>query len=353
MDLKTTYLGLELKHPIVASASPLSRTLEGIRRLEDAGASAIVLFSLFEEQIRYEQDSLDYLTEAGTETFAESLTYFPAVKDYRVGPDEYLELIRAATKAVDVPIIASLNGVTNTGWTEYAREMVEAGAKAIELNIYHIPANITETGREVEQRYIDVVKAVRASVKAPVSVKLSPFFSSMGEMARRLVEAGADGLVLFNRFYQPDFDLDELEVIPDMELSTASEIRLPLLWIAVLHGRIEASLAATRGVQSGIEVVKYLMAGADAVMTTSALLRNGVGHLTTLIDGMRIWMEKRGYTSVAQMKGSMSQQKVADPAAFERANYIKVLQSYRSPYIAAPTRPIDVDSFYQESELRR
>ena len=353
MDLKTTYLGLELKHPIVASASPLSRTLEGIRRLEDAGASAIVLFSLFEEQIQYEQDSLDYLTEVGTDTFAESLTYFPVVKEYRVGPDQYLELIRAATKAVDVPIIGSLNGVTKAGWTDYAREMVDAGAKAIELNIYHIPANISETGREVEQRYIDIVKAVRGSVRVPVAVKLSPFFSSMGEMASRLVEAGADGLVLFNRFYQPDFDLDELEVVPDMELSTPSEIRLPLLWIAVLHGRINASLAATRGVHSGIEVIKYLMAGADAVMTTSALLRNGVGHLTTLIDGMKIWMEKRGYESVAQMKGSMSQLKVADPAAFERSNYIKVLQSYKSSYIGAPQRPIDVDSFYQESELRR
>jgi dihydroorotate dehydrogenase (fumarate) len=353
MDLKTTYLGLELKHPIVASASPLSRTLDGIRRLEDAGASAIVLFSLFEEQIRYEQESLDYLTEAGTEAFAESLTYFPAVQEYRVGPDAYLELIRAATKATDVPIIGSLNGITNTGWTQYAREMVEAGAKAIELNIYYIPADLTVTGREVEQRYIDVVTAVRASVKVPIAVKLSPFFSSMGEMARRLVDAGADGLVLFNRFYQPDFDLDELEVVPDMELSTASEIRLPLLWIAVLHGRINASLAATRGVQTGIEVIKYIMAGADAVMTTSALLRNGVGHLTTLLDGMRIWMDKRGYTSVAQMKGSMSQKKVANPAAFERANYIKILQSYKSPFIAAPQRPIDVDSFYQESDLRR
>lgn len=347
MDLKTTYLGLELKHPIVASASPISRTLDGIRRMEDAGASAIVMFSLFEEQIRYENESLDYLTEAGTEAFAESLTYFPSVQDYRVGPDSYLELIRAASKACDIPIIASLNGVTNSGWTEYAREMIEAGAKAIELNIYYIPADLTVTGREVEQRYIDVVKAVRSSIKAPISVKLSPFFSSMGEMATRLVAAGADGLVLFNRFYQPDFDLDELEVIPDMELSTASEIRLPLLWIAVLHGRLKASLAATRGVQSGIEVIKYLMAGADAVMTTSALLRNGVGHLATLLDGTRIWMEKHGYDSVSQLKGSMSQQKVADPSAFERGNYIKILQSYKSPYISGPQSPADLESFYR------
>jgi len=347
MDLKTTYLGLPLKHPIVASASPISRTLDGIRRMEDAGASAIVLFSLFEEQIRYEQESLEYLSEAGTEAFAESLTYFPSVTDYRVGPDSYLELIRAATQACDVPIIASLNGISNTGWTQYAREMIEAGAKAIELNVYYIPADISVTGREVEQRYVDVVKAVRSSVKAPISVKLSPFFSSMGEMSRRLVDAGADGLVLFNRFYQPDFDLDELEVVPDMELSTASEIRLPLLWIAVLHGRIKASLAATRGVQSATEVVKYVMAGADAVMTTSALLRNGVGHLTTLVDGLKIWMEKRQYSSVAQMKGSMSQLKVANPSAFERANYIKVLQSYKSDYVTAPQRPADLENFYQ------
>ena len=353
MDLKTTYLGLELKHPVVASASPLSRTIEGIRRLADAGASAIVLFSLFEEQIRYEQESLDYLTEVGTETFAESLTYFPPVNEYRVGPDEYLELIRAATKAVDVPIIASLNGITNTGWTQYAREMQEAGAKAIELNVYYIPADPTITGREVEQRYLDVVSAVRKSVTIPVAVKLCPFFSSTAEMARRLVDAGADGLVLFNRFYQPDFDLDEMEVVPNMELSTASEIRLPLLWIAVLHGRIKASLAATSGVHSGIEVIKYLMAGADAVMTTSSLLRNGFGHLTTLVEGMRIWMERRNYQSVAQMKGSMSQLKVANPSAYERANYIKILQNYKSAFIGAPQRPIDVDSFYRESELRR
>ena len=333
MDMKTTYLGLKLKHPIVASASPMSRTLDGIRRLEDAGASAIVMFSLFEEQIRYENEALDYLTEAGTETFAESLTYFPSVEEYRVGPDSYLELIRAASSACDVPIIASLNGVTKSGWTSYAREMIEAGAKAIELNIYYIPANIEASARDVEQRYVDVVTAVRGAVSIPIAVKLNPFFSSIGEMARRLVGAGANGLVLFNRFYQPDFDLDEMEVVPDLELSTASEIRLPLLWIAVLKDRLDCSLAATRGVQTGIEAVKYVLAGADAVMTTSALLRNGVGHLKVIRDGFADWMEKHGYQSVAQMKGSMSQRKVADPAAFERANYIKVLESYRSPYL--------------------
>ncbi len=345
MDLATTYLGLDLKHPIVASASPLSRSLDGIKRMEDAGASAIVMFSLFEEQIRNENESFDYLMEAGTDQFAESLTYFPAVEDYRVGPDSYLELIRKATEATDVPIIASLNGITKSGWTEYARDMADAGAKAIELNVYYIPASIDVSGAEVEQRYLDVVGAVKGAVSIPVSVKLSPFFSSTGDMARRLVEAGADGLVLFNRFYQPDFDLDELEVVPDLELSSASEIRLPLLWIAVLHGRLKCSLAATRGVQSGIEVIKYVMAGADAVCTTSSLLRNGVGHMKTLLDGVTGWMERRGYESIGQMKGSMSQQKVGDPSAFERANYIKVLQSYKSPYMEplghapARTRP--------------
>jgi dihydroorotate dehydrogenase (fumarate) len=334
MDLTTKYLGLDLKHPIVASSSPISRSIDGIRRMEDAGASAVVLFSLFEEQIRYENESFDYLSEAGTESFAESLSYFPAVGDFRVGPDAYLELIRKASTQCQVPIIASLNGVTSSGWTEYAKLMVEAGAKAIELNIFYIPADISVSGREVEQRYVDVIEAVRGAVKVPIAVKLSPFFSSMGEMAKRFADAGADGLVLFNRFYQPDFDLDELEVIPDLELSSASEIRLPLLWIAVLHGRVKCSLAATRGVQTGKEVIKYVMAGADAVMTTSALLRNGVGHMKTLIGSVTEWMDRRGYDSIQQMKGSMSQLKVADPSAFERANYIKVLQSYKSPYIS-------------------
>ena len=334
MDLRTKYLGLNLKHPVVASASPLSKTLDGIKRLEDAGASAVVMFSLFEEQLRYENESFNYLMESGTESFAESLSYFPEVEEYKVGPDSYLNLIRQATSAVDVPIIASLNGVTSEGWTEYAKEMADAGASAIELNIFYIPANLDITGREVEQRYVDIIKAVKGSVSVPVAVKVSPFFSAMGEMAIKFVEAGADGLVLFNRFYQPDFDLEELEVVPDLELSSPSEIRLPLLWIAVLHGRINASIAATRGVQSPTEIIKYTMAGADAVMTASALLRNGAGHIKTLVDGMSDWMDRRGYESVEQMKGSMSQRNVADPSAFERANYIKVLGSFKSPYIS-------------------
>ena len=333
MDLRTTYMGMELQHPIVASASPLSGNLASIKRLEDAGAAAVVMFSLFEEQLQHESAALEYLMTAGTESFAESLNYFPEMDDYTVGPDSYLELLRQASAAVDIPIIGSLNGITNTGWIEYAQLMQEAGAKGVELNIYYIPADLTTSGREVEERYVEIVKAVKAAVTIPVAVKLSPFFSAIGSMAKALDEAGADALVLFNRFYQPDFDLDRLEVAPDLHLSTPDEIRLPLLWIAVLHGRLRASLGATRGVHTPVEIVKYLMAGADAVMTTSALLKNGVDYLTTLRDGLRTWMEMHRYVSVAQMKGSMSQRNVADPTAFERANYIKTLESYKSDYI--------------------
>jgi dihydroorotate dehydrogenase (fumarate) len=333
MDLSTTYLGMPLKHPIVASAGPLSSTLDGIRRLEDAGASAVVLFSLFEEQIQRENEAFAHLTEVGTESFAESLSYFPDVEDYHVGPQEYLDLIRRASESVEIPVIGSLNGVTDAGWTEYAREIQDAGAKALELNIFYIPADIETSGRDVEERYVQIVRHVSEAVSIPVAVKLSPFFSATGDMARRLVEAGAEGLVLFNRFYQPDFDLDSLEVMPNLELSRASEVRLPLLWIAILYGRLPASLAATRGVESATEVVKYLMAGADVTMTTSALLRNGAGYLKTLVNDLEEWMARREYESVTQMKGSMSQRNVADPGAFERANYIKVLESYKSPYM--------------------
>ena len=333
MDLRTTYMGMELQHPIVASASPLSGNLASIKRLEDAGAAAVVMFSLFEEQLQHESAALEYLMTAGTESFAESLNYFPEMDDYTVGPDSYLDLLRRASEALDIPIIGSLNGITNTGWIEYAQLMQEAGAKGIELNIYYIPADLTTSGREVEERYIEIVKAVKAAVTVPVAVKLSPFFSAIGSMAKALDDAGADALVLFNRFYQPDFDLDKLEVAPNLQLSTPDEIRLPLLWLAVLHGRLRASLGATRGVHTPIEVVKYLMAGADAVMTTSALLKNGIDYLTTLRDGLQTWMEMHRYVSVAQMKGSMSQRNVADPTAFERANYIKTLESYKGDYI--------------------
>jgi dihydroorotate dehydrogenase (fumarate) len=326
-------MGMKLKHPIVASSSPLSGNVAGVKRLEDAGASAVVLFSLFEEQLKHESAALEHLMMAGTESFAESLSYLPEIDDYTVGPDTYLDLLRRASEAVNIPVIGSLNGITNSGWIEYAQLMQQAGAKGIELNIYYIPADLTTSGRAVEERYIEIVKAVKASVTIPVAVKLSPFFSAIGSMAKALDDAGADALVLFNRFYQPDFDLEKLDVAPNLNLSTPDEIRLPLLWIAVLYGKLRASLGATRGVHTPIEVVKYLMAGADAVMTTSALLKNGVDYLTTLRNGLQTWMEMNQYQSVAQMKGSMSQQNVADPTAFERANYIKTLESYKSDYI--------------------
>jgi dihydroorotate dehydrogenase (fumarate) len=333
MDLTTTYLGLELKHPVVASAGPLSSTLDGIRLLEEGGAAAVVLFSLFEEQIRHENASFDYLYEQGVERFPESLSYFPTLDEYHVGPEGYLDLVRSAVEATDIPIIGSLNGITDDGWTEYAKEIEAAGARALELNIFFIPADIAISGREVEERYVRIVSRVKRAVDIPIAVKLSPFFSSIGEMARWLVEAGADGLVLFNRFYQPDFDLDALEVRTTLELSSPGEIRLPLLWVALLRGRLDASLAATSGVHRAEEVIKYLMAGADVAMTTSALLRHGPGHIETLVNDMTAWMERRNYESVRQMKGSMSQSKVADPTSFERANYIKVLESYESPYL--------------------
>lgn len=333
MDLRTTYMGLELKHPVAASASPQSGTLDGIKRLAEGGASAIVMFSLFEEQLRQESAALEYLTTAGTDSFPEALSYFPEVEDYNVGPDSYLELIRRGSEAVDIPIIASLNGITDSGWIEHAKLMYEAGAKGIELNVYYLPADLETSGREVEQLYLDILRRVRAAVPIPVAMKLSPFFSAFGSMARQFDEAGADGLVLFNRFYQPDFDLETLDVAPTLKLSTASEIRLPLLWIAVLYGRVKASLGATRGVHSAEEVLKYLMAGADIVFTTSALLQNGPQFVNRLVQDLTAWMEKRRYESVTQMKGSMSQHKVADPTAFERANYIRILESYKSPYM--------------------
>jgi len=332
MDLRSTYMGMELKHPIIASSSPLSERLENIKQMEDAGAAAVVMFSLFEEQIKHENAAIEHLITSGTESFAESLSYFPAFEDYQTGPEEYLNLLRQAAEAVDIPVIGSLNGITNEGWVDTARMMQDAGARGIELNAFYIPAHLYMTGREVEERYLEVLKAVKESVTIPVALKLSPFFSAMGNMARQFDEAGADALVLFNRFYQPDFNLDKLEVVPNLELSTAAEIRLPLLWIAVLHGRINASLAATRGVHSHTDAIKYLLAGADAVMTTSGMLRHGIAFLTTLVDGLRAWMEDNGYESVEQLKGSMSQRNCLDPDAFERANYIKILESYRPGY---------------------
>jgi dihydroorotate dehydrogenase (fumarate) len=333
MDLTTTYMGLQLQHPVVASASPLSNSLDGIRRLEDGGAAAIVMFSLFEEQIRHENEAFSHLMESGTLSFAESLSYFPEVEDYGIGPESYLNLLRRAAEAVDIPVIASLNCVTSEGWIDYARQMEQAGARGLELNIYGIEADLDVSGAEVEARYFDILTAVKSAVSIPVALKLSPFFSAIGHMAKRLDQTGADALVLFNRFYQPDIDITGLEVAPTLELSSASEIRLPLLWIALLHGKLNASLGATRGVAGPEEVVKYLLAGADVVMTTSALLRRGPSYAAILVDGLKRWMEAREFSSVKQVRGTMSHGKVANPGAFERANYIKVLESYRGQYL--------------------
>lgn len=327
-DLHTTYLGLPLAHPIVASASPLSKSLDGVRRLEDGGAAAIVLASLFEEQIRQEQEMFDRLTALGADSHGEAAAYFPTVPGLQAGPEAYLELVSRARRAVGVPVIASLNGSTPSGWVEHARLLQQAGAHAIELNVFFVPADPALTGREVEQRCEQVVHAVCAAVTIPVAVKVGPFFSAMGEMARRFAAAGARGLVLFNRFYQPDFDLDRLDVAPTVELSTSAEIRLPLLWIAVLRGRVPVSLAATTGVHAPADAVKYLLAGADAVMTTSALLKNGPGHARVLAEGIGEWLEAKGLASVATIQGAMSQQHVADPEAFERANYMRILASW-------------------------
>ena len=333
MDFTTNYMGLKLQHPIVASAGPLSGTLDGIKRLEDGGAAAVVMFSLFEENIRHEDEAFSHLMESGTQSFAESLSYFPDVDSFHVGPDSYLNLLRQASESVKVPIIASLNCVTGEGWIDYAKQMQQAGASGLELNIYSVEADLGATSEEVEQRYLDILAAVKSTVKIPVALKLSPFFSAMGHMAKRLDQAGADGLVLFNRFYQPDIDIQALEVKPSLGLSSAGEIRLPLLWIALLHGKLNASLAATRGVEKPDEVIKYLLAGADVVMTTSALLRHGPSYMTVLLDGLKAWMEARRFSSVAQVRGGMSRSNVANPGAFERANYIRELESFQSAYI--------------------
>lgn len=332
MNLTTEYMGLELKNPVVASASPLSQKLENMQRMEDAGAAAVVMFSLFEEQIRHEDAAVDYFMSYGSDSFGEALSYFPKMDDYHVGPDHYLELLHRASTSLDIPVIASLNGVTDQGWIDYALKMEQAGAHGIELNMFYIPADPDMTGRKVEDRYLDVLQAVKASVKIPVAMKLSPFFSSMANMAAQFDDAGADAIVLFNRFYQPDFDLDTLEVQTNLVLSTQHEIRLPLLWIAILFGRIRASIGATRGVHSGDEVVKYLLAGADVVMTTSALLANGIDFISTILEQTEDWMQRHEYESVKQMKGAMSQRSVSDPTAFERANYIRMLKSYKNAY---------------------
>ncbi len=334
MDLSTSYLGLALRNPLVASASPLSNSLGGVRRLADAGVGAVVLYSLFEEQVRREAERNARLADAGTDSFAESLSYFPAGTDHDAGPRRYLSLLERAATTVDIPVIGSLNGVTPGGWTSYGRAMQDAGAAAIELNIYYIPGDEGITGRDVEQRHIDILSRVKAAVTVPVAVKLSPYFSSTGEIAVRLDQAGADGLVLFNRFLQPDIDPEALAVVPAVELSRPAEARLPRTWISILRRRVRGSLAATTGVEAPADVARYLLAGADVVMTASALIRHGPGHAGVLLDGLSGWMARKGFTSVGELRGLLAMPADADQSGTERAGYVRALRDANSAYAA-------------------
>lgn len=329
MNLTTKYLGLKLHSPLVPSASPLSEEIDNLKQMEDAGAGAVVLYSLFEEQLRLETFELHHHLDYGTESFPEALSFFPQPQEYHLGPDAYLEHIRKAKAAINIPVIASLNGSSLGGWTKFAQQMQQAGADALELNLYNIPTDLDSTGAQIEQRYLDVLRAVKEAVSIPVALKLSPFFSNMANMAKRFDEAGASGLVLFNRFYQPDIDLETLEVRPNVILSTPQAQRLPMRWIAILHGRIKASLAATSGIHEAKDIVKMLMAGANVTMLCSVLLRHGIYHLRILEQELRRWMEEHEYISVQQMQGSMSQKNCADPSAYERAQYMKAITSYK------------------------
>jgi len=328
MDLTTTYMGLKLKNPLVPSASPLGRDVSTVKRMEDFGAAAVVLESLFEEQIRHESFEMDHFLSQGTESFAEATSYFPDSDMYTFGPDEYLAHIQKCKKAVNIPVIASLNGVSNGGWTEYARNMQDAGADALELNSYFLATDMNKSPQEIEDNYIDVLKSVKKAVTIPVALKLSPYFTSLSYMAKKFDEVGVDALVLFNRFYQPDIDLENLEVVPNLVLSTSESRRVPLRWIAILYGKIKANMAATSGVHTAEDVLKMIMVGADVTQLCATLFQNGIEHIKTLVEGMNQWMEEHEYESVKQMKGSMSHKSVAEPAAFVRANYMKVLKSY-------------------------
>lgn len=329
IDLSTTYLGLDLRTPLVASASPLSENIESIKALEEAGISAIVMHSLFEEQVVQEGLALDHFLNLGTESYAESLSFFPEAETFQVGPELYLEHISHAKEAVKVPIIGSLNGHSGGGWLDYAQKIEQAGADALELNLYFIPTDLTVSGQDIEHQYLDIVRQVTQSIQIPVAVKLSPFFSSTGHFARALVDAGAKGLVLFNRFYQPDINLETLEIEPHLLLSSPHEARLPLTWIGLLYGRIEADLAASSGVHQAKDVLKMLMAGANVTLLASVLLRRGIQYVTTMEHELVAWMEEHEYTSVKQLQGSMSQLNCHDPAAFERVQYLRTLQNYQ------------------------
>jgi dihydroorotate dehydrogenase (fumarate) len=328
LDLSTRYLGLALTNPLVASPSPLCEHLDNIRRMEDAGAAAVVLHSLFEEQIDVESQHLDRYLSHGTESYAESVSYFPDLHDYNLGPDGYLEHVRRAKAAVGIPIIGSLNGVSTGGWTSFARKIEQAGADALELNVFYVPTDPALTASEVEQMYVDLVRDVKRTVSIPVAVKLGHSFTAMASLAQRLNGAGADALVLFNRFYLPDFDLEALDVVPTLTLSSPSELLVRLHWVAILYGHVAADLAITGGVHGPEDVIKAMMAGASVAMMTSALLRHGIDHLARVRAGLLDWMAAHEYTSIVQMRGSMSYRSVKEPAAFERANYMKVLSSY-------------------------
>jgi dihydroorotate dehydrogenase (fumarate) len=328
MDLTTTYLGLSLKNPLVASASPLSKKVETVRRMEDAGIAAVVMYSLFEEQIIHESLELDHFLTQGTESFAEALTYLPDLGTYSLAPDRYLEHLSALKQAIKIPIIGSLNGVSKGGWTQYARKIQEAGADALELNLYYLATDPDLTSSELEQAYVDLVTEVKSAIDIPLAVKLSPFLTSIPNLAKRLTSAGADGLVLFNRFYQPDFDLETLEVVHTLDLSNTSEMRLPLRWISILYGIVKTDFALTSGVHTGVGVLKAMMAGAKVAMLASELLLHGVQRIAAILTEMENWMQEHEYASIQQMQGSMSKTAVAEPAAFERANYMKVLNSW-------------------------
>ena len=331
MDLTTTYLGLKLRSPLVVSASPLSEDVDNIKRMEDAGASAVVLYSLFEEQLRHDRLELHQNLQQGTESFAESLTYFPEPDEFRLGPEEYLKYIAEAKRTAKIPIIASLNGSSVGGWTEYAKQIQQAGADALELNIYSIPTDMEMSGEVVEDNYLNILRAVKSNVTIPVAVKLSPFFSNFANMAKRFDEAGANGLVLFNRFYQPDIELESLEIKPNLLLSTPMAMRLPLRWIALLHGKLQASLAATSGIHRASDALKMLMVGADVTMLCSTIIRHGAPQIGMMERDMVDWLEEHEYESVSQLKGSLSQKNCAEPAAFERAQYMKALTGFVMP----------------------
>jgi dihydroorotate dehydrogenase (fumarate) len=330
VDLSTTYLGLNLKNPLIASASPLSEQVETVKELEGAGIGAIVMYSLFEEQIIHESLELDHFLFNGTEISPEINSFYPESGKYTLKADAYIERLKKIKQAVKIPVIGSLNGVSSGGWIKYAKSIEDAGADALELNLYFLPTNPAQTSDQIEENYINLVHDVRISIKIPLAVKLSPFFTAIPNIARRLVEAGADGFVLFNRFYQPDLDLETLEVVPNLILSTSSELRLPLRWIAILYGQIKADLALTTGIHTVEDVVKSTMAGASVSMMASELLAHGINRVPVILDELAKWMSQHEYNSIQQMKGSLSQKSVSEPAAFERANYMKVLNSYKS-----------------------